>query len=62
VQQRNKKHIQFRRAVDSGPRGIVAQWLEDTIGLIVEEVGHPNLKRWAFLRSQHVKPPRYDPA
>jgi hypothetical protein len=28
-------------------RHIVAQWLEDRLGIAVHEVGHPNLDRFA---------------
>lgn len=38
-------------------RHLVAQWLEDCLGIQVEEVGHPNLDRFAFLRAQGIEPP-----
>jgi hypothetical protein len=40
-------------------RHLVAQWLEDKLGMRVEEVGHPNLDRFAKLRAEGVEPPRY---
>jgi hypothetical protein len=40
-------------------RSICAQWLEDTIGVKVEEVGHPDLPRFGYLRRQHVQAPNY---
>jgi hypothetical protein len=36
------------------------KWLEDMIGMKVEEVGHPDLSRFRYLRGQHVKSPTYD--
>lgn len=42
-------------------RSVAAQWLEDTIGIKVAEVNWPALKRFAFLRSQHMQPPSYEP-
>jgi hypothetical protein len=41
-------------------RSICAQWLEDTLGIQVEELNHPKLPRFVYLRGQHVKPPTYD--
>ena len=40
-------------------RSIAAQWREDTIGVKVEEVGHPDLPRFRYLRGQHVQAPSY---
>ena len=40
-------------------RSIAAQWLEDSLGIKVEEVGHPNLSRFGYLRGQHVQAPNY---
>jgi len=40
-------------------RHLVAQWLEDTLGIQVEEVGHPTLDRWARLRAAGVASPSY---
>lgn len=38
-------------------RHLVAQWLEDRLGIEVEEVGHPELDRFGFLRAQGIKAP-----
>jgi hypothetical protein len=43
-------------------RHVAAQWLEDTLGIRVEEVGFPHLKRWEYLRCQRIEPPHYQPA
>ena len=40
-------------------RHLAAQWLEDKLGIEVEEVGHPSLDRFAKLRLERVKPPMY---
>jgi hypothetical protein len=40
-------------------RHIAAQWLEDSLGIKVEEVGHPELSRFRYLRSQHIASPSY---
>ena len=40
-------------------RHLVAQWLEDRLGIDVPEVGHPKLDRFAFLRAQAVAAPTY---
>lgn len=40
-------------------RHLAAQWLEDKLGIRVEEVGHPDLDRFAKLRLNGVEPPRY---
>jgi hypothetical protein len=40
-------------------RHIVAQWLEDCLGIEVQEVGFPNLDRFAYLRSLGLPAPRY---
>jgi hypothetical protein len=40
-------------------RSICAQWLEDTIGVKVEEVGHPDLPRFRYVRGQHIAAPSY---
>jgi hypothetical protein len=40
-------------------RHLVAQWLEDRLGILVEEVAHPTLDRFAKLRAEGVKPPTY---
>jgi hypothetical protein len=40
-------------------RHLVAQWLEDRLGILVEEVGHPKLDRFAFLRAQGITAPDY---
>ena len=42
-------------------RHLVAQWLEDTIGIQVQEIGFPKLKRFGYLRSNHVPPISYAP-
>ena len=39
-------------------RHLVAQWLEDRLGILIEEVAHPTLDRFAKLRAEHVEPPR----
>ncbi len=43
-----------RRRRSSCHRHIVAQWLEDSLGIAVPEVGHPNLDRFACLRLQGI--------
>jgi hypothetical protein len=40
-------------------RHLVAEWLEDRLGIEVPEVGHPELDRFAFLRRQGIVPPNY---
>jgi hypothetical protein len=40
-------------------RHLVAQWLEDRLGIEVLEVGHPRLDRFAFLRAQSIQAPSY---
>jgi hypothetical protein len=40
-------------------RHLVAQWLEDRLGIEVLEVGHPNLERFAFLKQEGVAVPDY---
>jgi len=55
----------FERAADiqSGVRychcHLVAQWLEDRLGIEVPEVGYPNLDRFAFLRRNGISVPSY---
>jgi hypothetical protein len=40
-------------------RHIVAQWLENYLGITVPEVDHPLLDRWTKLRHEGVTPPSY---
>ncbi len=40
-------------------RHLVAQWLEDHLGIEVPEVGHPRLDRFAFLRALGIPAPNY---
>jgi hypothetical protein len=40
-------------------RHIVAQWLEDTLGIVVPELGHPQLDRFAYLRARGIEPPQF---
>jgi hypothetical protein len=40
-------------------RHLAAQWLEDRLGINVEEIGHPNLDRFARLQQNGIEPPRY---
>jgi hypothetical protein len=40
-------------------RHLAAQWLEDSLGIKVEEVGHPDLPRFRYLRGQHLTAPSY---
>ena len=40
-------------------RHLAAQWLEDRLGIEVEEVGHPELDRFAKLRLNNVTAPIY---
>jgi hypothetical protein len=55
----------FERAADiQAGRGychrhLVAQWLEDTLGIAVPEVDHPGLDRFAYLRALGLEPPRF---
>jgi hypothetical protein len=37
---------------------VAAQWLEDTLGIVVPEFDHPGLDRFAHLRALGVEPPR----
>ena len=37
-------------------RHLAAQWLEDLLGIKVEEVGHPDLARFRYLRGKHFAP------
>jgi hypothetical protein len=41
-------------------RHLAAKWLEDTLGIKVEEVGHPDLDRFAFLRKLGIDEPKYE--
>jgi hypothetical protein len=43
-------------------RHLAAQWLEDCLGIKVEEVGHPALDRFAFLRGRGIADPYYQRA
>jgi hypothetical protein len=40
-------------------RHLIAQWLEDRLGVEVPEVGHPKLDRFAFLRKHGIPAPHY---
>jgi hypothetical protein len=40
-------------------RHLVAQWLEDRLGIEVPEVGYPKLDRFAFLRAQGIVQPNF---
>jgi hypothetical protein len=40
-------------------RHLAAQWLEDTLGIPVPELGHPRLDRFAHLRALEIEPPRF---
>lgn len=40
-------------------RHLVAQWLEDCLGIEVSEIGHPNLDRFAHLRQRGISLPDY---
>jgi hypothetical protein len=40
-------------------RHLAAQWLEDRLGIEVQEVGHPQLDRFALLRALGIEPPRF---
>ena len=40
-------------------RHLVAQWLEDRLGIEVPEVDHPKLDRFAFLRTHGIPAPDY---
>jgi hypothetical protein len=40
-------------------RHLAAQWLEDRLGIEVQEVGFPNLDRFAHLRSLGIPSPSY---
>jgi hypothetical protein len=37
-------------------RRLAAQWLEDSLGIKVEEVGHPDLPRFRYLQGKHFAP------
>lgn len=42
-------------------RHIIANWLADTLGLVVEEHGaSEDFDPWGHLRAQGLEPPRYD--
>jgi hypothetical protein len=40
-------------------RHLAAQWLEDRLGVEVQEVGFPNLDRFAYLRNLKIPAPSY---
>jgi hypothetical protein len=40
-------------------RHLAAQWLEDRLGITVEEVGHPKLDRFAHLRALGIAVPAF---
>jgi hypothetical protein len=40
-------------------RHLVAQWLEDELGIAVAEVGHPRLDRFAHLGALGIAPPSF---
>jgi hypothetical protein len=40
-------------------RHIVAQWLEDHLGIVVAELGHPSLDRFAYLRTLGLRAPSF---
>jgi hypothetical protein len=40
-------------------RHIVAAWLEDRLGIVVEECGFPLLDRWTTLRQAGIAPPSF---
>jgi hypothetical protein len=40
-------------------RHVAAQWLEDRLGIAVEEVGHPKLDRFALLRNAGIPAPDF---
>jgi len=40
-------------------RHLVAQWLEDRLGMEICEVGYPNLDRFAFLKKAGLRAPDY---
>ena len=40
-------------------RYLAAQWLEDRLGIEVQEVGFPNLDRFAYLRKLNIPTPSY---
>ena len=40
-------------------RHLAAQWLEDRLGVEVEEVGFPRLDRFAYLRNHRIPAPSY---
>jgi hypothetical protein len=37
-------------------RHVAAQWLEDSLSIKVEEVGHPDLPRFRYLQGKHFAP------
>lgn len=51
------------RKIDTGEdfchRHLAAQWLEDTLGIKVEEYGHPDLNRFAALDREGISRPSY---
>jgi hypothetical protein len=40
-------------------RHLVAEWLEQRLGIQVQEVDHPNLDRFAYLRTHGIAAPDY---
>jgi hypothetical protein len=40
-------------------RHLAAKWLEDKLGITIEEVGHPELDRFAFLRARGINLPQF---
>jgi hypothetical protein len=41
-------------------RHLVAQWLEDRLGVVVQELNCPDLDRFAFLRRAGISAPRFE--
>jgi hypothetical protein len=40
-------------------RNLAAQWLENRLGIEVQEIGYPQLDRFAHLRALGIEPPRF---
>jgi hypothetical protein len=40
-------------------RHLVAKWLEDTLEITVQELYHPRLDRFAYMRARGIEPPKF---
>jgi hypothetical protein len=40
-------------------RHLVAEWLEDTLEITLQELYHPRLDRFAYMRARGIEPPKF---